>query len=157
MPCGIMASRPFTALTAAKSSANFRYVAASCLVVVNLRAFGPARRDMVAAIKQVHKWGAAVVDLNGLRSDHDGAEMLDRALVKFSPSPEYAREMQRRSVLARTEGRMHKRDALIIWRNPKLTNEEAIDLMRGWSLRSAYDKLGPRMIMPGRRAKRETE
>lgn len=136
---------------------RFKMRPGELLGVVNLRAFGSARRDMVEAIRQVHKWGAAVVDLNGLRSDRDGAEMLDRALVKFVPSAEHARELQRRSVLARTEGRMHKRDAQSIWRNPRLTTLEAIDLMRGWSERSAYNVLGPRGVVVGRRPKRLAE
>lgn len=132
---------------------KFRMRKGELLGVVNLRAFGTARKDMVAAVKQVHKWGAAVVSLDGLRSDRDGAEMLDKALVKFVPTAEHAKEMQRRSVLARTEGRMSMRDAQSIWRNPRLTTLEAIDLMRGWSERRAYDKLGPRGVVVGRRAK----
>lgn len=138
---------------------RFKMRPGELLGVVNLRAFGPARRDMVEAIRQVHKWGAAIIDVGDvnrpLRSDRDGAEMLDRALVKFVPSAEHARELQRRSVLARTEGRMHKRDAQSIWRNPRLTTLEAIDLMRGWSERSAYNALGPRGVIVGRRPKRE--
>lgn len=138
----------------------FRMRRGELLAVVNLRAFGASRRAMVEAVKKVHGQGAVIIDIGSdkwMRSDQDGAEMLDRALANFVPSAEHAREMQRRSVLARTDGRMAKRDALSIWRNPRLTNLEAVDLMRGWSLRTAYSKLGPRMIPPGRRTKRETE
>lgn len=135
---------------------RFRMRPGELLGVVNLRAFGTSRRAMVEAIKQVHAWGAVIVDVGAdhlLRSDRDGAEMLDRALVKFVPSAEHAKEMQRRSVLARTDGRMSMRDAQSIWRNPRLTTLEAIDLMRGWSERSAYAKLGQRGVVVGRRAK----
>jgi hypothetical protein len=132
---------------------KFRMRKGELLGVVNLRAFGSARKDMVAAVKQVHKWGAVIVSLDDLRSDRDGVAMLDAALVKFIPSAEHAKEMQRRSVLARTEGRMSMRDAQSIWRNPRLTTLEAIDLMRGWSERSAYAKLGARGVIVGRRSK----
>jgi hypothetical protein len=47
---------------------KFRMRKGELLGVVNLRAFGSARKDMVAAVKQVHKWGAVVVDIDGLRS-----------------------------------------------------------------------------------------
>lgn len=136
---------------------KFKMRPGELLGVVNLRVFGETRYGMVAAVKAIHEMGAAIVDLAGLRSDRDGAEMLDKALVKFVPSAAHAREMQRRSVLARTTGRMGKRDALIIWRNPRFSTYEALDLMRGWSQRAAYLNLGPRLIGPGRRPKRDPE
>jgi hypothetical protein len=51
------------------------------------------------------------------------------------------------------EGRMAKRDALIHWRNPALTVEEAIALMTGWTPATAYRELKSRGLPPGRRSK----
>lgn len=124
-------------------------------VVDGLRAFGTARRDMVAAVKLVHGMGAAIVDAEypELRSDRNGAAMLDKALAKFIPTPEQAAAMQEASVKARTKGRMADRTALAIWRNPKFSVHEAVALMTGWSQSAAYQKLGKRDVPAGRRPK----
>lgn len=123
-------------------------------VVGGLRAFGEARRDMVDAVKRVHATGAAILDLDtNLRSDRDGVEMLHRALSPKGPSAEFAAEMQAKSVRVRVKGRMDKRSALTIWRNPKFSTAEAIELMSKWTQATAYKQLGRRDVPAGRRKK----
>lgn len=122
-------------------------------VVDGLRAFGEAKRDMVAAEKLIHGWGAAVIDAEtGLRSDRNGIEMLALALGPNRPSAEF-KSMQAASVCERVKGRMPKREALVIWRNPKLSVSEAIELMPKWTQSTAYKQLGPRGVPAGRRTK----
>lgn len=123
-------------------------------VVDGLRALGDGRRQMRDAIKLVHSWQAAVIDAETkLRSDRDGVEMLHKALSPKGPSAEFAAEMQARSVRERVKGRMPKREALILWRNPKLSTAEAIELMTKWSQSAAYNQLGRRDVPAGRRSK----
>lgn len=122
-------------------------------VVNGLRAFGEARWDMVAAVKSVHAWGATIIDAeSGLRSDRDGVEMLHRALAPRRPSDTY-RAAQAAGVANRVKGRMPARQALIIWRDPRFSTEEAIDLMHKWSQATAYKQLGKRDVPAGRRPK----
>lgn len=122
-------------------------------VVNGLRAFGEARRDMAAATKAVHAWGAAIIDAEtGLRSDRDGVEMLSQSLAPRRPSDAY-RAAQAASVASRVKGRMPDRQALVIWRNPKLSVVEAIELMHRWSQATAYKRLGRRDVPAGRRPK----
>lgn len=120
-------------------------------VVDGLRAFGEARRDLIAAERMIHGWGAVIADVEtGLRSDRNGIEMMARALGPNRPSAEF-KEMQAKSVRERVKGRMPKREALAIWRNPKLSVREAIELMKGWTQTTAYNQLGKRDVPAGRR------
>jgi len=50
-------------------------------------------------------------------------------------------------------GVMGVREATIIWRNPKFSVAEAIDLMPGWRPATAYKVLGKRDVPAGRRPK----
>jgi hypothetical protein len=50
-------------------------------------------------------------------------------------------------------GVMAIREATIIWRNPKLSVKESIDLMAGWKPANAYKVLGKRDVPAGRRPK----
>ena len=133
---------------------RFRMRKGELLGAVNgLRAFGEARRGIVDAVKMVHGWGAAVIDAEtGLRSDKDGVEMLSQALAPRRPSDDY-RKAQAAGVANRVKGRMPKREALMIWRNPKFSVREAIELMTKWSQATAYKQLGKRDVPAGRRPK----
>lgn len=133
---------------------RFRMRKGELLGVVNgLRAFGEARRNMVDAVKVVHGYGAAIVDVeSGLRSDRDGVEMLSLALAPRRPSDNY-RKAQAAGVANRVKGRMGKREALIIWRNPAFSVKEAIELMHKWTQATAYKQLGKRDVPAGRRHK----
>jgi hypothetical protein len=122
--------------------------------VGGLRALGNSRRDIVAATRRVHDMGAAVLDIETMaRSDQRGAEMLDRAIAdlngELSMRPGQAREMQRKSVRSRIGDRMSQREAMKHWRDPRLSNGEAIRRMPGWSVRTAYMKLGKRGLPCG--------
>jgi len=93
-----------------------------------------------------------------MRND-DGVGLLDEALArihgeKTMPNPDRAVELQRKSVTSRTEGRIPAHDALIHWRNPAISVQEAISLMEGWSLGTAYRQLGRRDVPAGRRGKK---
>lgn len=126
-------------------------------VVDGLLAFGSLRSQMRDAVATIHKQGAVIVDVEtGERSDRDGVAMLDAALVKYRPTSAKAREMQRASTEAQTEGRMPKSMAKRIWLNPKfaeLGNRDVIEMMPGWTWRSAYHHFGPRNVRSGPKPK----
>ncbi len=67
--------------------------------------------------------------------------------------PGKAVAMQAKSLKARIGHRMPEREALKHWRDPRLTIGEAIQLMTGWSARTAYQHLGPRGLPAGPRGK----
>lgn len=122
-------------------------------VVDGLRVFGEGKRELVKAVKAVHAWGATIYDVEtDLCSRRDGAEMLVDAIAPLRPSAEY-RTMQAAQVRERVKGRMPQREALEIWRNPKLSTVEALALMPKWTQATAYKKLGKRLVPAGRRPK----
>lgn len=51
--------------------------------------------------------------------------------------------------------RMGKTEAANIWRNPLLTNAQALEQMTGWTQASAYRRIGPRKLAKGRPRKPE--
>lgn len=123
-------------------------------VVDGFRAFGEARTKVVKLVDKFHKQGATVIDAETkLCSRRDGARMLHELLSPPKPSAEYMRQLQEASVDTRVKGRMPKRDALVHWRNPKLSVKEAIALMKGWTPATAYNLLKKRDVPAGRRTK----
>ena len=125
-------------------------------VVDGLLAFGPGRRAMGAAVKLVHEWGATVLDVETLiDSRNHGVQMLNAAIDPPKPSKEYMAELARQKAEKRRKdnGVMGNREATIIWRNPKFSVAEAIDLMPGWRPATAYKVLGKRDVPAGRRPK----
>jgi hypothetical protein len=123
-------------------------------VVDGLLAFGERRSDWTEAEELVHSWGAAIFDIDSkLRSDLNGAKMFSRALTPPRPSDEY-RAMQEAGLKVRIKGRMPEREAIIIWRNPRLSTAEAVALMKGWSQSTAYNHLHERNVPAGRRNKK---
>ena len=122
-------------------------------VVDGLKVFGDGKREMVAGVRKVHELGATIIDVETDKcSRRDGAEMLVDAIAPLRPSDEY-KSMQAASVRERVKGRMDKRTALTIWRNPKLSVGEAIELMTKWTQATAYKRLGKRDVPAGRRPK----
>ena len=124
--------------------------------VGGLRPLGNSRHAIMAELARIHAAGASVLDVaTSQRSDHNGAEMLDRALARLRGEivmpPGKAESMQAKSVAARIGKRMPERQALTIWRDPNLTIGEAIKRMPGWSPRTAYLRLGKRGLPTGRR------
>ncbi|MDE2100302.1 MAG: GIY-YIG nuclease family protein [Patescibacteria group bacterium] len=139
---------------------KFRMRRGELLGVVNgLLAFGSARSAMIGAVKQMKEWGAAIIDAEtGLRSDTDGAEMLDLGLTRFQGErsmvgSKQAAKMQAKSVESRTKGRMSAHEAELIWRNEVLKTHEALALMTKWTQASAYRVFGPRGVIAGRKGK----
>lgn len=125
-------------------------------VVDGLLAFGTGRRAIDVAVKLIHDQGATVLDVEtGRDSRASGVQMLNEALDPPRPSKEYMAELARqKAVVARVaRGVMLERDAIVIWRNPKFSVAEAIDLMHGWRPATAYKVLGRRDVPAGRRPK----
>lgn len=123
-------------------------------VVDGLLAFGNGRRAIDAAVKLIHEAGATVLDVEtGRDSRASGVQMLNEALDPPKPSPEYMAELARQRAATRRKenGVMGIREATIIWRNPKFSVAEAIDLMPGWKAANAYKVLGRRDVPAGRR------
>lgn len=121
-------------------------------VVDSFLAFGTAKRDWTAAEKLVHSWGAIIYDVEAkLRSDQNGALMFDYALRPRRESKTYI-AMQRKSVEARTEGRMAKRKAKEVWENPRLSVAEKVSLI-GWPQATLYSTFGKSNTPAGRRKK----
>lgn len=122
-------------------------------VVRGYLAFGQARQDWTNAEELIHGWGAAILDLDSdLRSDRNGAKMFSRALNPPRPSEAY-KAMQEAGLKVRVKGRMPKREAMIKWRDPRLSTVEALALMPKWTQSTAYKELGPRGVPAGRRNK----
>lgn len=136
---------------------KFKMRAGEYLGVVNgLLAFGKGRRAMDAAVRKLHAEGAAVLDVEtGLNSRDNGVQMMNEAMDSPKPSPEYMAELARQKAEKRRKdnGVMAIREATIIWRNPKLSVKESIDLMAGWKPANAYKVLGKRDVPAGRRPK----
>ena len=127
-------------------------------VVDGFRAFGTTRKAMMDKVRVVHGWHAVVVDADtGERSDQKGAEMLDRGQSKYAaelraPDKRRARDMQEKSVKARTKGRTPQREASAKWHgSPTLSNDEVKAALVGWSIRALY-KFGKRKLPRGRRS-----
>ena len=113
-----------------------------------LRSLGSSRLAIIEAHAIVRKAGYAILDPEtGMRSDRDGAEMLDRALAKIRyektmPSEGRAKEIGALGGKARGEklknGRLAEKKAKAIWFNIHLSTAEAIERMPGWSKETAY-------------------
>lgn len=124
-----------------------------------LRALGSSRIAIMEAHALVRKAGRAILDPEtGMRSDRDGAEMLDRALAKIRyektmPSEGRAKEIGALGGKARAaqirEGRLSETKAKAIWFNIHLSTGQAIERMPGWSKETAYRYFGKRGRKPG--------
>jgi len=124
--------------------------------VDGLLAFGPGRRAIGAAVKLIHSWGARALDVEtGRDTCNHGVQMLNEAIDPPKPSAEYMAELARQKAAQsrKSRGVMGEREALVIWRNPKFSVAEAIDLMPGWRPATAYKVLGKRDVPAGRRPK----
>jgi hypothetical protein len=114
-------------------------------VVDGLCAFGEGKKTIGDAVKLIHSWGAIIIDAETeMESRQDGVEMFRIALGPKIGKLR-ARELQALAAQARKDdGRMPKRQALAIWRDPRYkTIQEALFVM-GWPQATAYAVLGPR-------------
>lgn len=127
-----------------------------------LRVLGDNRREIRAAVDAIKAKGATVRDAETGRTagGDDGVALMDEAIAKIAgertiPSADRARELQKIGVRKRLKGRMAKREAIVFWRDPKLTGPEALEKMDGWTQASAYRAFGKRDMPAGPRSVRE--
>ena len=121
-------------------------------VVDGFRSIGSGRSAIVAARKRVHDMGATIVDAETkLNSREHGVEMLDEALKPKKPSAEHMRLMQEKAAQLKRQERIAESAAQKFWRNSKLSVQEALELMTGWTQSAAYKVFGPRNFGAGRR------
>lgn len=126
-----------------------------------LRVLGTKRDEIAAAEQKVREKGGAVIDVDtGERSDVDGIPMFHRAIAETNgerriPNVAKHREGSRKGAQVRARlarnGRLPRVHARRHWRNPLLTVPQALELMTGWTLKTAYRHLGPRDTPAGRR------
>ena len=124
-----------------------------------MRSLGSSRRVIIETHAIVRAAGHAILDPEtGMRSDRDGAEMLDAALAKIRyektmPSEGRAKEIGSLGGKARAKkmqnGRMNEKTAKRIWLNAALSTDEAIDRMPGWTRETAYRYFKKRGRKPG--------
>lgn len=127
------------------------------LVVAGLlRALGDSRKEIRAAIDQVRGRGAVVMDAETGRTagSDDAVGMLNDTLAMIHaeavmPSSEHAREMARKSAKARKPKRMPRAEAIVHWKNPALSEGEALARMWGWNHSSAYREFKARGMPAG--------
>lgn len=133
------------------------------LEVIGLRCLGSSRREILEGYEAIKAKGAGVLDAKtGERATDDGIRMFAKALASIhgdasATSDEELAERSRKGGEAMKKKaaakRMGKREALVFWRDPKLTVPQALRKMRGWTIASAYRLLGSRGLPAGRRAK----
>lgn len=125
-------------------------------VVDGLLTLGENRQAITKAIAVIHGWGAVLIDAETGKNSRDHAfEMMSDALDPAKPSAEYMRILQKKSAEKRRRNRtprMSEREALPVWRNPKLTVKEALAII-AWPQATAYHILGKRFVVAGRRPK----
>ena len=114
-------------------------------VVDGLRTFGKTRKEIHAAIKLVHSWGATIVDVERNENSRDHCfEMLDRALNHRPLSSDRAAELAELSHAARRAAKWPKDRAKRAWHNPDVKTIKAFVRLTDWPQSSAYAEFGPR-------------
>ena len=125
-------------------------------VVDGLRAFGSQRKEMAAAVKLVHSWGATIVDIDHGENSRDHAlDMLDRALLSRPLSPEKAAEMAKLSAKVRNKNKWPADRAERKWFDPAIKDPETFTALTGWPESTAYAKFGPRFARTKRPRKQK--
>lgn len=121
-------------------------------VLDGLRGFGGAVK-IRKAVKHFHDQGVTIVDIEtGLDSMTHGISMEHTALEPVRLSSEEIEARRRSDAIMRQiiMGGMGERDALVHWRDAKLTTEEALNKIR-WTKSMAFKILGARGLPAGRR------
>ncbi len=123
-------------------------------VVDGLRAFG-GKRTITAAVKHIHKFGAAILDLDtGRDSKTNGLELRDEATGprrKLTMTEKLARADARR----KANGQMLNRDAHDVWHGLGTVAQKVE--ATGWSRQALYDAFGKTHAPTGRPPKDRTE
>lgn len=135
---------------------NWRMRAGETLAVVDgFRSLGATQFAILKKVKAMHDAGVVIVDAeSSKRSDRNSAEMLLDALSKWAGERrigDRAKEMQEKSVKARTKGRTEERRAAALWNDGSYTVQEVVAALHGWSQGSLYRTFGKRRLPPGRR------
>jgi len=127
-------------------------------VVDGLRAFGSQRKEMAAAVKLVHSWGATIVDADtGMNSRDDGVEMLDAALTPQRLTSEQASAMAKLMHAKKKDGRAEDSVALRAWHNPNIIDAVQFRELTGWPESTAYAKFGPRFSIAKKQKRRKSK
>mgnify|MGYP003393277942 CR=1 FL=1 len=133
------------------------------VLVTSLGRLANRREGITEAVRAIHKVGAVVLETSTGRSSNDAAnilEMLDEALDELradrrTHSKARAKELGKLGGKARAAqaeaDRTSIADALVAWRDLKLTTAEALDTgyMRGWTSSTAYRVLKSRNTHSG--------
>lgn len=115
-------------------------------VVGGMRAFGKGKMAMRAAMKAVHKTGAAIFDYDTGRNTHlHAVEMLD--VRDRQPPPEDER-IRRADARRKKNGQMLQHDAHAVWFGPGSVAQKA--KITGWSPQALYDEFGKTNAPTGR-------
>jgi DNA invertase Pin-like site-specific DNA recombinase len=127
------------------------------LCVTTLDRLAPKRVQLRELIEEVHKRGGVIVELwTGRRSD-DVRALPGMIAEAFEALLRDHRHQQRRAgkKTGKRGGRPPKTDrmpeaeAKAIWRNRELEDWQALQLMTGWTLRTAYRRLKARGFPAG--------
>ncbi len=122
-------------------------------VLDGLRGFGGAVK-IRKALEYFHGQGVTIVDIEtGRDSRTHGVSMRDAALEPVKRSPEEISAHRRAEAVRRQieNGGLPEREALVYWRDPKLTTEDAVNKI-GWTKSMAFKILKARGIPAGRKS-----
>lgn len=132
------------------------------VLVTTLGRLGRSRRDLQVAIDDIHSRKAIIVEATTQRRSNraddlkdmifDAVDELaeDRRVLTGKKAREYGSQGGKEAAKRAASKRMPKAEAERIWfdlRNK--TTRDAIDQMRGWTLRMAYTHFGGRLGVPG--------
>lgn len=131
------------------------------VVVTTLARLAPTREGIRAAVQDIHKRKATIIETETSRrsSDRDQAlDMLADAVAELAGDSralpaKRAREYGKMAWSKKRAKRMPLDQAERVWlstRNAGLSNGECIALMPGWTERAAYRELGKRGLAKGR-------
>jgi hypothetical protein len=122
-------------------------------VVDGLRAFG-GLREIKKAVERFHGQGATVLDVEtGKDSRTHGIAMRDDVTKPDRQSPEYLKLLEEKADARRKkDGKMLKREAYVVWRNPALSVAEKAELT-GWPASTLNAIFGRSGAPAGRRPK----
>lgn len=125
------------------------------LVVTGLARLAVSRADLLDVLAEIEARGAVIVDTKGRMATPHSAAMVTEAVNEWSGEKRMPskKEASKRGKLGGRPVKvpdMGKHEALVIWRNPELTAEQALLQMTGWTKASAHRKLGNRFLLKGR-------
>lgn len=131
------------------------------VVVTTLARLAPTREGIRAAVQDIHKRRATIIETETSRrsSDRDQAiDMLADAVAELAGDSralpaKKAREYGKLAWSKKRAKRMPISEAERIWRstlNKDKSNGQCIALMPGWTERAAYREIGPRGLAKGR-------